>query len=471
MKRFFAGVIVLILFYSGCGVCNAKKISQNKASLNEISLNEILQAKAGNYCKVLSYDDVLKTALENSFDLKTAKINIDISRQKLSEAKREYIPDVNIGVNTGYTKGLNDSSQGVKTINGTIINESTRYQNAASVSLQHTFIDYGIRRNNRKIAKFDIEQKQTIKGQTLRDLKITILELYTDILTSYIELTNLKKEQELLSEILVMKERLYKAGLISKIEVKQSEADINSLLIQIENKNLSFAEALFELSFYTDSMYDMNVDIKCIDCEEPSVSEIDAVDYTKSAEFISYEREIDKKKLELTILKKQMLPQVSAYSSYSLYGEDKNSYSKSFSDISQSSVSIGLSTGVALSGAFKQTPKIKQLELEIKSLENEQQARVTNFFKEVNKTKQLLKVYESQKLKNSELKIVLDTKIKMLEKLDNQRLINRTDLYEQIIQNNRQYTEFALTEQKAIAGKIKLAYLLEDENADSPDNI
>jgi|GEM_PF-3495704 len=430
------------------------------------ALENDLRSKMVTYSGVIDYDSVLQAAVDNSYDIKTSQVNIEISKQRLSGAKREYIPDLNVRVNTEYNKGLDDNSQGIRTVNGVIINGATRFQDSVSVNLQYTLLDYGIKKQHVNIASFDIIQKETVLVQTLRDLKLQILDLYTRILITYFELENLKTEYTLQKELLSMQERLYRAGLCSKIEVKQTEADLNSVQIKIENTNLGFAELLAELSFYTNTGYSTSLEnVKPFTQKNPMDLNLDEIDYTKSSEYISYQKEIDKKHSELSILKRQRLPQVAMYSGYSIYGTDKGSFSSSASDMRQSNIAVGLSTNLGVTEQFKQTPKIKELELQINSLQIEQARNVSNFFKEVNRTKQLIGVYEVEKLKNDEFKMVLDTKLKMLERLDNKRLINKTDLIFQQIQNNRQNTEFKIIEQKAVAQSEKLKYLLEDVNA------
>lgn len=428
-------------------------------ALPAFSIEEVDKANVAR----IDYDSILKTAIEHSYDVKTSRVNIEISKQRLSGAKREYIPNLSIGVNSEYNKGLDNNSQGIRTINGAIINGVTRFQDSVSVNLQHSVVDWGIKRKQVNIAHSDILQKETLLVQTFRDLKLEILGLYSQILATHLELENLRAEQGTQKEILSMQGRLYKAGFCTKIELKQTEADLNTIQIRIENTNIILAELLAELSFYTNTNYRTSDSVGVFSKDALlSLNSLNEIDYTKSPEYISYQREIDKKRSELAILKKQRLPQIFAYSGYSIYGTDNDSFSASLSDMRQSNISVGLSTSLGLTEQLKQTPKIKETQLQIQSLEIEQMARTSGFFKEVNKTRQLIEIYKIEKKKNDELKMVLDEKLKMFERLDKNRLINKTDYLVQLIQNNRQNTEFKIIEQKAIAQNIKLKYLLED---------
>ena len=66
-----------------------------------------------------------------------------------------------------------------------------------------------------------------------------------------------------------------------------------------------------------------------------------------------YDLEIDKKKSELSILKRQLFPSFRFYTGYSLYGQNPNNYYSSVQNIGQRSLVIGVSSQYVFFDGFK----------------------------------------------------------------------------------------------------------------------
>jgi len=413
-------------------------------------------------CKKLDFEGVLRAAIQNSYELKATAINVERSKARLSSAKRSYIPSLTLRATTEYMKGL-DNRGDVAIVGDTIINSTTRFQDSISLILQHRLMDWGILKNKVKIAKYDIEQKEVFEVQTLRDLKIKMLDLYTETLAIYLRYENLKEEKHLYEEIFKMQQRLHEAGLSSKLALSEAEINLNMVKTKIENLKLNFTELLADLSFYVGTNYG-DVENISFSALELTSEDVDSLNWEDSPEYIAYQKEIEKKKAELKIMKKEMLPQVSLYSGYSIYGTNKSNFATAISDMAQSNLSVGLTAGMPLLEPIKAAPRVKELELEIQSLEIRQAQKIAEFQKDVNKTKQTLALYKSEAAKNLEFSRKLNEQLADFEKLDSERLISKIDLYMQKIKNNQQNTELEIMEQRAYAAGHKLRFLMEDRS-------
>ena len=166
--------------------------------------------------ETLTYDGVLKQAINNSFDLKISNLDIAISKADLKAEKADLFPILSIQANTEYNNGLGNTMNNVGYVGGTVITSQTQFRNMGSLGLQYNLFDFGARGKKILISEKDLAQKEVMYDLQLKDLKLKILSLYTKSL-QYSE--DLKLKSEILSvyeEIFNAKERLFKAGLNDK---------------------------------------------------------------------------------------------------------------------------------------------------------------------------------------------------------------------------------------------------------------
>jgi hypothetical protein len=57
---------------------------------------------------VINFDDILKQAKVQSYDIQIADFNVFIAKQGVRTARSEYFPKINASVGTEYTKNFND---------------------------------------------------------------------------------------------------------------------------------------------------------------------------------------------------------------------------------------------------------------------------------------------------------------------------------------------------------------------------
>jgi hypothetical protein len=74
------------------------------------------------------------------------------------------------------------------------------------------------------------------------------------------------------------------------------------------------------------------------------------------------------KQREIEILKRKYLPQVTLYPYYNLYGFNPDSLSKSIKDLSQRTISVGLSVAMPVFDGFKTQRQIRKAKLEKEKL-------------------------------------------------------------------------------------------------------
>jgi len=304
----------------------------------------------------------------------------------------------------------------------------------------------------------EIAQKQINYNLQLRDLKLKILELYSKV-EQHNNAINTKSEiLSLYKNMFSNKERMYKAGMNDKLSVMDEAVKIAKTQNDIENSKLELKNALEDLSYYTKNDYEIsNLYVHSVNFEpetEPNIvevssknvieTEINKTDYNFSFDsYLSdetkyYDIEIDKKKSELSILKRQLLPSFRFYTGYSLYGQNPNNYYSSLQDIGQRSFVVGVSSQYVFFDGFKNRANREKTKLEIEKLQVEKNKKLSEL---ENKYKKSYKAYEAYREElgiNRQLLSTIKEKLDDVGKLrankladENQLLSAKADLLNQ----------------------------------------
>ena len=378
----------------------------------------------------LTYKDTLNTAINNSFDLKMSALDIGISKAQLKAVRADWYPSLSMQFNTEYNKDLMNGRGTFAYAGNTMITPYTQFRDMLYMTLSYNLLDFGIQGKKVHIAKQEITQKEINYNMQLRDLKLRILELYSKV-EQHNNAINTKSEiLSLYKNMFTNKERMYKAGINDKLSVMDEAVKIAKTQNDIENSKLELKNALEDLSYYTKNDYEIsNLYVHSVNSEpEPNIvevsskniieTEINKTDYNFSFDsYLSdeakyYDLEIDKKKSELSILKRQLLPTFRFYAGYSLYGQNPNNYYSSLQDIGQRSFVVGISSQYVFFDGFKNRANREKTKLEIEKLQVEKDKKLSEL---ENKYKKSYKAYETY---NEELDINRQLLSTVKEKLD-----------------------------------------------------
>lgn len=406
--------------------------------------------------ETLTYSATLRQAIDNSYDIKMSKLDIDISKAELKATKADLFPLIYTQVNTEYNNGLGNQSN-INYVGNTVVSSYTQYRNLASVGLQYNLFDFGALGKKVLIAKKDVEQKKVAVDLQLKDLKLKVLDLYTKTLQYNDEIKTKSEVLRVYEEIFHNKERLFKAGTSDKISVMDEAVKIARTQDDIINSKLELKKALSDLSSYTRRKY-QPVELEVLDFDEMHIPDKiipisnfeplkakvaeEKLDLSFSPEHSLeakyYDFEIEKKKAELEMYKRQRFPSFKFYTNYLLYGQDPNNYMSSFSDFKQTSIAFGISGSFSLFDGFKNKANKEKAALEIQRLKLEKEKKLTDIQNQYEKS------YESYITYTEDLAIKKNLLTKVKEKLDsldrlfksgtidkNQLLISKSDLLEQ----------------------------------------
>lgn len=426
--------------------------------------------------ETLIFKNVLNKAASHSYDLKISEIDIKISDTEIKEAKSDYFPIISVNYNAQYDKDLTDGQSSLTSVGDSIVVNNTRYLNALSAGLQYNLFDFGVRRKKLNIAQKDKQQKQTSYEKNLRNLKLDVSGAYTKALLLNRELDSNEQLLSLNKTLFSMQENLFSSGVTRKTDLTDQALQVAVLINKIDNLKTEFKKALEDISYLTGEKYSVSAKILNLFDEEENIVPISLISNIKPntrleikepkdlnaediSEYKEYQLEIEKKKAELSILKRQNLPQFKFLTNYYFYGTDKDNYFNSFSDMENRSLNFRVVSSLPVFDGLKNKAQRDKTKLEIERLNLERDKRVESVKSYYQKSYQEA-VNANSQLENQEKTLeLIDEKISMLERLNNEKLIDKISYLKQKIDLITQKLEYEKTRINCEAAAYRLKVL------------
>lgn len=419
---------------------------KKKIYLLILTLIFLLQLKT--LAEEITYKDTLNAAINNSFDLKMSQLDIGISKAQLKSVRADWYPSLSMQFNTEYNKDLTNGRGSYAYAGNTMITPYTQFRDMLYLTISYNLFDFGVQGKKVHIAKQELAQKEINYNMQLRDLKLKILELYGKI-EQHNNAINTKSEiLSLYKNMFSNKERMFKAGINDKLSVMDEAVKIAKTQNEIENSKLELKNALEDLTYYTKNNYNIsNLSVQSINMEEQDdknivsisskniiESEINKNEYnlnfdpytTDEAKY--YDLEIDKKKSELSILKRQLFPSFRFYTGYSLYGQNPHNYYSSIQDISQRSFVVGISSQYVFFDGFKNRANREKTKLEIEKLQVEKEKKLSELENKYQKSYKAYETYNEELNVNRQLLATVKEKLNDIERLNANKLTDQNQL-------------------------------------------
>ncbi|WP_353661658.1 TolC family protein [Hydrogenimonas sp. SS33] len=323
----------------------------------------LLVACAGLFAETVSLDTVFEYAAKNSVGLEMKRLDAEMGKSDVESAEADYYPAFNLVYNTEYTESLDGIPLGTESVGGITISNGTRYQNSAALQMTYSLYTFGATEKAVLAARRSAEAAEKERCLKEKELFLQILQKYADALKLAEEM-HYKKEMLLLRrKIYAAKERLYKAGHYSKVDLGDEAIYIISLERERENASLQYREDLLEISRLSYMPIGFDVTLMPIG-EDKSLSE--TVPFEKTAEAFVLKKRIEAKKAELDMHERRQYPSFSMYGNYYLYASDPRRYYYPLRHLHSKSWNIGFSIRMNLFEGFRDSAKARRLSLELK---------------------------------------------------------------------------------------------------------
>lgn len=173
----------------------------------------------------ITLPQALDIAVQNNIDYKSAKIDVDIAKNKIKEANRLQNPDFNIFYNFG----------------------SAGRGNPQQIGLSET-IEIAKRGARKKLAKSNLELTKQNVGYFEFDLKMDVREAYVNLVAAKSVLNALEQQQQLLKDLLEVSKKKVAAGASPEMDILQAEIALNQMITQVNTAKVNVKAATIEFN-------------------------------------------------------------------------------------------------------------------------------------------------------------------------------------------------------------------------------
>lgn len=400
--------------------------------------------EGGLAISTVSLDEVIDKAVKNTYDVRIAGLDIEISRAEREETLSLYYPSLNGRWNSEYVRELGNQSAGITYVGDTVFGESTMYRNSFSLNASYGLYDFGTREQKVLAAEKDVEERKTNLALSERDIKLKIVKIYTELLLVSRELEAKKESLALYKELALTKERLYLAGTIPKTDVTDEALKVVRTVDAVENLVLKLKKSLEDLSFYTGEKYESE---NIIMNDLPDKSGTKAGFAAENLpEFKIYDLEIEKKTAELKIIKNEWFPRFDLYSSYVWYGKDGSNYEQSVNGMESTNYVIGISGTLSFFEGFKTNVRIRRAGLEIERLRLEKEKGIAEAMNRHKKLEETSSALATELRNRQEIVAKAEENLSMVSRLSEQRVVEYGELLNRKIELLNDKWETAKTE-------------------------
>lgn len=408
----------------------------------------------------VSFNTIISQAMDESFDLRLATVDVRLSHNEVKKAATDYLPQVRAQANIEYLKDLTNGQTPVAVVGTTAVPNTTRWQSLVYVNANYTVFDFGARGKVLNAARFHRDATRCYIQQYRRDLKIDVIEQYSRALTSYRALKSKERILDLQRSIFQMKKRLHQAGHINKIEVADAGTELAKTFSDIHDLKQTLSTDLKALSLHTHRNYNVET-IELLPFEDSPINHQYVFAVEMLPEYKMYQAEVNRKKNELAAIKRQRYPQFSVYSNFYMYGFDGDGLGQAFQSFRGRTIAFGISASLPVFDAFKNRVECEKKKLEIDRIGIERDKKLWELQEQYSKLSSSIAMYPSQVRSREGLLAQDAEKVVMAKRLSDHELVEKTQMLREETELIEHELELEKTRIQQIASVKKLKALSE----------
>ena len=357
--------------------------------------------------KTYDFWKLLDLTLQNATELILKKYDIQITEENLRVIQSEYYPQLSLTYSGEYYNGYGRKSS--TSIGGSFYPGYSQYSNSLGLNLNYELYKFGATDLKLKITQKEIQIIKNELKLAKEQISLELLDYYTKALKAQMQITYKEYIKGIQDRIVQKKWRLFEAGRLSKTELSRDQKSLTLLEKELINYRLHFIEAVKNIQTLSNISISPENKFAML---EPKKIKTKSFEETALAKSINLN--LQKKRQELELYKKEYLPTIYASSGYRLYGNDDNSFLTAIKNIRKNSWDVGIGVKWNLFNGYKTDATIQKIQYEINKLS--QQYQLAKF------------EYETKKKKRELLKKSLD---KILQTETD--LLSHTDMQEDML--------------------------------------
>lgn len=405
----------------------------------------------------LDFEQLKNYTILNSKQLKVKNLDIFISNKELDIVKSEIYPEISVGLNIESSKSLEGANTSTSVGGDTISNDSLQ-KSYSYVNLNYNLYSFGRFESKVKTQEYQIESVNYDYCLEKKNIIINLLDSYYNARNHYNNNDYLQEIIDKKNKLYNYNQKLFNLGNITKLQLMKSSIEVADLYSQITNNKKQLKEYIEKLSNISSYEFLENENLDPLYIENLEFK--NSFENTTNAKLI--QSQIKTKKAELSLQKKEFMPNLNFYSKYDVYGSDKSSFKESLKDMKENSYKLGLNLSWNVFNGFKTTSLKEKTILELKQLQHKYDLEKDNFETQVNILNQNYELDTlNLKHKNQSLEIALANEdySKRLNK------VGEIDKLEEInfkIEKLYKELEYKTSKEKLAYEHIKKTILLQD---------
>lgn len=404
----------------------------------------------------LSFDAVLSAAQKNSFDLKIAREGVQANRASVDEALADYYPHLSLRFGNEYVHVFHENGNVVSVGDAIIADTASGYKHSLIAGFSYNLFDFGVRRLTVENAGRQVQIANLHEQQVYIDLRKDLLDHYSSALKLQKQIHATEAILERRNRIFRLSRQLRQAGTLGREQVGSAALSLAETLEHLEDLKVRYEDALGSLSLYTRQTYRAdNATLADLPLHENLKTGIDLEVLPEEQVF---QRQIDSKQTELSIARRSMLPKLTLYGSYRMFGSDADSFSRSASSLDSRDTSITVYLEWPLFSGFADRAKTARLEHELAGLRYRKQKRKAELTQEYTS---LVTSYRSavEDQDNRRQQLVQMAQVQTdAERLAARQITDRINFHNQMIQLTRQQLEVELRQIEYAASALALDF-------------
>jgi outer membrane protein TolC len=372
-----------------------------------------------SYAEVIELKPLVKYALKNSAKILLSEKYKEIEESKLDLAYSSLYPSISFQYDLENQRYNYDAGNSYKSARSSV-----------GASFDYTLYDFD-QYQELDILKQNIKIKELEHNENIIELKKEVVRDYFDVLLSSRKIEIKEQIKDIQQNIYNTNKRLYRAHMISKVELQNSVIKLSQVQNELLNLEVDYEDKLSDLSRVTTmkiSSYDK--------FQLPSTTTYyQKLTFDNSNISKLYEHKIRQKHIEISKESGVYLPTVSLSGEYQNFVTSNDSMRYSIDSMKDKSYTTSATIKWVLFEGFEADKNRKRLELELKALELEKQIAQDKFNNSLSK-----RVHNYNKRKDREDMVskintdILNQAI-VLDRLDGASELGRVSLLEKQIES------------------------------------
>jgi outer membrane protein TolC len=316
----------------------------------------------------VSLQEIFNFATHNAKVLQLKAIDAKIEAANVKSAESGYYPTLGVVYNAEYNQALDGNTYSSEYIGGLTISSQTRYQSSIAFQLNYNLYDFGATEKQVAAAKEELDAKKIEWCSEEKKLYKEILQQYADGRKAMLEQKYKNKMLLVHKKLYTVKERLYKAGEYSRIDLGDEAIAVMKLESDIENARMRYQEDIFKISQLSYMPLDIKTRLLPLKTNNDLHVKIQFEETPKAKEL---QKHIAKKRNEISMQTRKNLPSLALYGNYYLYSSHPTAYDYTVSHLNKKSWNAGLALRYTFFDGFKSSAQKERLHLQLLHLQEE----------------------------------------------------------------------------------------------------